>query len=494
MSIRGFFCCLLKLYQIPDYLAFNKNLNQTKAMKNKKLIIGGIVAISVLILGWYFGRNKSTEAEKLTAIIKKGDFEIAVNTTGELRAKNQTDVKAPSTEMEEAELYNGVKIQNLVPEGSVVKAGEFVASLDQSAVMNKMNEANLESQKKQSELNQAKLDTTLTLRDARDELSNLKFQMEQNKLEKEQSVFEAPAIQKMKDIELTKALKAFEQKKENYKTKVAQAITKIQIVTADFTKAQGRLNRIQNLMGKMTIMAPKDGMVIYHKDWSGRKKIVGSEVSPWNSTVATLPDLSEMQVLTYVNEVDVQKIKVDQLVEIKLDADPKKKLSGVILSVANVGEQRPNSDAKVFEVIIDVLTRDADLRPSMTTSCKIYTATYKDVLSVPLEAINNQKGKSFIYKKDGSSITKQEIKIAAQNDVAALIFGALKPEDIVLLSAPTDTLGLKWFAADKIAKVPMPIIDKNFQDKIKVRNDSLKKLGPATRSADGGGGNFVIIQ
>ena len=90
-------------------------------------------------------------------------------------------------------------------------------------------------------------------------------------------------------------------------------------------------------------------MVIYTKGWDGKPIKAGSQISTWRPVVATLPDLSVMLSKTYHNEVDVRKVKTGQKVEIGLDAFPDKKLTGVVTRVANVGEQRPNSDSKVLK-------------------------------------------------------------------------------------------------------------------------------------------------
>src|SRR5690606_36765145 len=116
-----------------------------------------------------------------------------------------------------------------------------------------------------------------------------------------------------------------------------------------------------------TIKAPGEGMVIYVKEWNGKKKTAGSQINPWDPTVATLPDLSKMEAITYVNEIDVRKVAVGHPVSITLDADPTKRLTGKVTAVANVGEQRPNTDAKVFEVRVAVEQADTTLRPGMTT-------------------------------------------------------------------------------------------------------------------------------
>jgi len=53
-------------------------------------------------------------------------------------------------------------------------------------------------------------------------------------------------------------------------------------------------------------------MVIYVKEWNGRKRTVGSQVNAWEPGVATLPDLTQMESVTYVNEIDVRKLAVGQ--------------------------------------------------------------------------------------------------------------------------------------------------------------------------------------
>jgi len=159
--------------------------------------------------------------------------------------------------------------------------------------------------------------------------------------------------------------------------------------------------------------------------------------------VATLPDLTQMESDTYINEVDVRKIAVGQKVGIALDADPTKKLSGTVTSVANVGEQRPNQDSKVFEVKIVVEQSDTTLRPGMTTSNAIETASLARVLSIPLEAATTEGGLSFVYKRDGSRVVKQQIETGVLNDNDIVVRRGLQKGDKVLLVPPADKASLK---------------------------------------------------
>lgn len=451
-----------------------------------------VYVLLVLILSFFLFKGSSASSkESIFAEVTQGDFEITVVTTGEIRAKTQTDIDAPGAEMQAAGLWNGTKIQDLITEGTVVKEGEFVASLDKTPLMTKLSEVSLEFDKKNSELKQARLDTSITLRDARDELLNLKSAKEESRLELEQSAYEAPAIIRQKQLALEKADRNYLQKIDNYKTKVEQSATKVAIIYADMQKAQNSLARVSSLMEKMEIRAPKDGMVIYVKNWNGKKKGVGSTINPWESAVATLPDLREMQVVTYVNEVDIRKIKVGQAVSIKLDAEQQKRLKGVVVQVANIGEQRPNQDSKVFEVVIDILTKDPDLRPSMTTSNVIHIEEFKKVISVPLEAVNSEKNRSFVWLKHGGGYKKQEVKVGAINDMNALIYAGLKEKNTVFLTTPKDTAGAALIKADSTIKMPAPFVDKKEQEAL--QKHIKDNITVPKRQNDSGGDQMIII-
>ncbi|MFA9214936.1 MAG: efflux RND transporter periplasmic adaptor subunit [Candidatus Methylacidiphilales bacterium] len=404
-----------------------------------KIISVAIVAVAIVVYLLFF---KKAVTNEITVLVEEGDFEVTVLNTGELRAKNYTEISAPSS-LRQVGIWQ-VKISNLITEGTVVKEGEFVAELDKTEIMNKINEEQLNVQKKQSEFKSTQLDTTLTMRDARDELFNLKYAVEERKLTKEQSIYEPPAVLRQAEIEYEKAIRNFEQKKENYKTKQQQSVTKMQIIGSELTKAQNRLGELTTTLSEFTITAPKSGMVIYAKEWDGKKRIVGSTVNSWDPTVANLPDLRTMESVTYINEVDIQKVKVNQKVSIGLDAQSGKKLVGLVKSVASIGEQKPNSEAKVFEVVIDVTSIDTSLRPAMTTANSISTNTLKKVLSVPIESVHNEGNKAFVYKRVNSKIVKQLVKTGASNETHTVVANGLLNKDEIFLSTPKDTVGITW--------------------------------------------------
>ncbi len=140
---------------------------------------------------------------------------------------------------------------------------------------------------------------------------------------------------------------------------------------------------------------------------------------------------------TYVNEVDIRRISEGQKVEIGLDAFPDKKLTGRVTKVANVGEQRPNSDAKVFQVTVEIDAIDDNLRPGMTTSNKIITNVIENAIFVPLEALHVfQDSVTYVFKKEGMSYQKQEVFVGETNANHAQINLGLSSGQSVYLSIP----------------------------------------------------------
>jgi multidrug efflux pump subunit AcrA (membrane-fusion protein) len=276
------------------------------------------------------------------------------------------------------------------------------------------------------------------MRTARDELINLNSAVEEKSIVLEQSKYEPPAMIRQAQLEMEKAQRAHEQAKKNYQLKREQALAKMKEVSAALSQAQRKFEEASSVVEEFEIKAPKDGMLIYEKDWDGKKKVVGTTISAWDPVVATLPDLSSMISKTYVNEVDISKIKVDQPVEIGIDAFPEKKFKGKVIEVANVGEQRPQSDSKVFEVKIKMQGSDTLLRPSMTTSNRILTASFKSVLHIPLECIHTSDSVSFVFVKDGFKNIKKQVTLGLINDSEAIITKGLVEGDKVYLSKPED--------------------------------------------------------
>jgi multidrug efflux pump subunit AcrA (membrane-fusion protein) len=418
---------------------------------SKKIIIA-VLSTGFLLAVWAFIGRDTTEQLDIFVSPGMGDFQVFVTSTGELRAKNSIQIRGPQG-VRDVQIWQ-MTIQSLVPEGTVVKKGDVVAEIDRSEIMTRMQNTQLDVQRAESQYEQAQLDSSLTLTQARDNLENLHFQLEERQIAVEQSVYESPAVQRQVQIELERTQRQLAQEQQNYKTRVLQAEANLREIEANLTQEQNKLNRIMQVMQDFSIKAPENGMVVYARNWQGRKTTTGSTINSFDPVVAELPDFSAMESLTYINEVDIQKIRQNQTVYIGLDAIRDKKLTGVVTSIANIGEQRPNSHSKVFEVKIEINESDTTLRPAMTTSNEILIETIENALFIPLESVHAYDNDHFVFKRDGIQTVMQQIIMGSANDNDVVILEGLTPDDQVLISMPPDTAGLRRYT------LPDDVLDK----------------------------------
>lgn len=409
-------------------------------MSYRKYIIPGALVLLILVSWLAFGSD-SSEEHVIYASPQTGPFRVTITTTGELQAKNATSIRGPEG-MREYRIFN-VTIQDLVPEGTVVEKGDYVARLDQSQALTTLQDAQLSLDEAENQLEIAKLDSSRTLSDARDNIIDLEYQLEEAEIALEQSKYESPATQRQARINLDRAKRNLAQAERNYELTRKQAEAEIREIKAEVEEEREDVRSIKEIMGNFTIYAPENGMVIYRRSRDGSKIGEGSEVSGWDPVVAELPDFSQMESVTYVNEVDIQNVRRGQHVDIGLDAMPEKQLTGVVSSVANIGEQRPNSNSKVFQVVIDVNQSDSTLRPAMTTSNRINVSALDSALFVPLETVHTDDTLNYIYKRGSAGPVRQQVIMGMMNENNVVIPAGVQPDDRLYLSTPEDTAGIR---------------------------------------------------
>jgi hypothetical protein len=363
-----------------------------------------------------------------------------------------------------------------------VDSGDYVGALDRSSLDNTLKTTETELEQIKTQYENALVDTSLNLRQMRDNIQNLLFTLEESKITMEQSLYEPPATQRKAKNDYDRALRNYEQELQRYDLRQEQESGKVKDIQVKLLRKKSEYDDMLDLISKFTIYAPKPGMVIYLKEWGGSKRKVGSTVSPWDRTIATLPDLSVMVSKTYVNEVDISKVKVNQTVRLGVDAFPDRKYSGIVTDVANVGEQLRNSDAKVFEVLVRMNQSDSILRPSMTTSNEILISTIEDVVYLPLESLYADSV-PFVYRTNG---TKQVVIPGEMNDNYRIIEQGLEEGDEVYLSTPEHPERFELVGIDLIQ------ILKDREAKRKEEELRQEREIEQRTQRRGGGGTFVM--
>ena len=204
-------------------------LKRNKILKRFSITTGVIVAIIALIA---FNRMTSSRGRvTLYAEAVKDVFEISVSNSGELIAERSIEIKGP--QMAQGRRSRGgrgnhmrrmdLKIQDIVPEGTMVREGDYIAQIDRTQYDNTLKDERESLQKETETLEMKLLDSAVVLTNLRDDIKNQTYAVEEAAITLEQSKFEPPATIRKAQIDLDKQQRTLVQKKKAYALRVAQS-------------------------------------------------------------------------------------------------------------------------------------------------------------------------------------------------------------------------------------------------------------------------------
>ena len=312
----------------------------------KRIIIILALLLVVLLSVFFIFSGSQNENLNITATVQRGPFEILVYSSGQLEAQNSESIVVPESLRDRNIRIYEIKITDLVEEGTVVDSGGYVASLDHKAVEEVLINAQEDLEQAMNSFEDAKMDSNLTLSNARDLIINAREEVEEMQIVLDESKYESPAVIRKAEMDLDKAKRKLDQEIKGYELKERQAASRVERSKIELRQRQNRVDKLIEVYHSLKIYAPKPGMVIYGRDRTREKIKVGSAVSPWNPVIATLPDMSTMQSITYVNEIDISKVKVGQKATLGIDALPDKVMDGEVISVPTSANPCPKATQK----------------------------------------------------------------------------------------------------------------------------------------------------
>ena len=420
-------------------------------MSNKKILLFVIPALLLIILLFFF-RKGEVDYNQVTVSVKRGVFNTLIFSSGQLESEKSETIDIPEKLKDRNLRIWELAITHMVDEGTVVDSGDYVATLDHKAVEEQIKLAQDDMDKMLSEYEDGKIDSNLNLSNQRDVIVNARLDLIEKKLIMDESAYESPSIQKKAGMDYDKASRKLDQEQKAYGLKRQQEENKVERRYINYRQVSERAAELQKLFNSLEIKAPKAGIITYYKYPWGEIVKTGYKVGPYNSIIATIPEMSNLISRTYINEIDISKVKSGQSVKIGIDAFPEKQLPGEVISVANIGQAMPNSDAKVFEVKIKIFGKDKDLKPAMTTSNAIEAGIYKDTLMVASDAVFENDSLKFVYLGKDHPV-KQIVWLGEENENYVLIKKGLKENDIVWLSEPKNPDELEYKGQEIYAEI-----------------------------------------
>lgn len=354
--------------------------------------------------------NNEAKNADATVEVKRGSVRKILLLDGELRAVRSRTIYGASSEE--------AKIVYLPPEGAVIKAGDLVVELDSTNILTRIKDTDERIVAAESEIVRTKSQHESALRDLEVELSKLWLAYEQAKL-KAKVPNEVVSRREYQEAQL--ALEKSKTEYENHLNKIEQRkreqAAELQVKTIEKAKLDVQLDRAKSNLDGMRIKAPTDGMVLYNDHWNERRKIQVGDVVWGGFPIAQLPDLTEMEVLSQVNEVDGPRLSIGAKAEVKLDSYPDKVITGQIKDISQTAIKASwMAKAKIFRVTISLDQTLMDImKPGMSAQVSVVVSETAPNLIVPRSSV----------KFDGESAKVTRIESAdARREVAVTILAA----------------------------------------------------------------------
>lgn len=223
--------------------------------------------------------------------------------------------------------------------------------------------------------------------------------------------------------------------------RVAKVTAALEKARRELETAKSALEHARNELEKTVICAPFSGIaVLYESHIKNQKRRPRIGDTIWqNQPLLYLPDISSMIVKTRVREVDLHKIFLGQTCTVQVDAYPNALFDGRVAAIGVLAEERfeGGRGEKYFRLTVAINGEDSRLRPGMTARMSVLTDNVKNVSSVPIPAIFNEKGKKYCYLHTEHSFRKVAVSLGRQNeDFVEILSGLKEGEKICLVKPP----------------------------------------------------------
>ncbi len=413
-------------------------------MRSRRAITCAIAAVLLCaVVGVVAAVRRATPAttndDIPTGRVQRGNLDMKVYVTGELRASHSEMLTAPPIG------GGALQITHLLHTGTAVKKGELVIEFDPSEQHYKLDQNRSELMQADQEITKARADAAVVAAQDKVALLKARFDVRRAELDVQKNELVSTIDARKNDLALEQAKRVLAELDQDVKSRSASNQATISLAEEKRNKAKLAMDQAQDSINKMRVMAPMDGLVALEKNegaaggffFSGMslpEYREGDQVEP-GRTVGQVIDPKGMELVAKVGELERNNIKQGQSVDIQLDALPGTTFHGTVKTVGGNNTRRfwEDDSASKFEVSIALAATDAQMRPGLTARVFINGDPQKNVIYAPRQALFLKDNKRMVYVRNGNNFEPREVKIQAQNESRAAIEGISAGTEIALV-------------------------------------------------------------
>jgi biotin carboxyl carrier protein len=317
----------------------------------------------VVVLGaaWavyrFVQRIPQRQQEIPTTRVRRGDVVIRAFSRGELRAVRSVTLTAPN-------LFGTVQVTKLAPLGSFAREKDLVVEFDDSEVLSRLEEKQLELEQIEEQIKKATAELAIRNNQDQVELLRARYAVRRAELEVKRNELLSTIDARRNELNLEEARRRLKQLESDIKSRLEQAEAELAVLREQKNKAAIEMSREKQRLSQTKLLAPMSGLVsIQQNRFMGGRMFgmqvpdirEGDQVQP-GMPVADVLDLSELEVLAKIGELDRANLREGQEASVQLDALPNRKLQGRVKSMSGTASANVflGDPAKKFDVTFSI--------------------------------------------------------------------------------------------------------------------------------------------
>src|SRR5579863_8123342 len=413
-------------------------------MRRRRTIAWAVIAVVLCAVAGVLAAVRragpaTTGSDVPTTLVKRGDLDMNVYVTGELRASHSEVLTAPPIG------GGALQITHLLHTGAAVKKGDLVMEFDPSEQRYKVDQNRSELLQAEQEITKARADAAVVAAQDKVALLKARFDVRRAELDVQKNELVSAIDAKKNELALEGARRVLTELEQDVKSRSASNQASISLAEEKRNKAKLAMDQAQDSIGKMRVTAPMDGLVALEKNegaaggffFSGMslpEYREGDQVEAGRS-VGQVIDPTSMELVAKVGELERNNIKEGQPVDLTLDALPDIKFHGTVKTVGGNNSRRfwDDDTSSKFEVTITLAATDPRMRPGLTGQVLVNGEQKKNVQWIPRQGLFLRENKRVVYVRTGSNFDPREVKIVTENESRAAIEGISVGTEIALI-------------------------------------------------------------
>jgi HlyD family secretion protein len=405
-------------------------------MRRWKIAVPVAVLVLFLLGGWTLRNKLAADRQGDWIRATRGDLVTGFEVTGTLASMSSATLGPPPLDD-----YWNFKLSMLAPEGSDVKQGGPVMGFDTTELRHILDDKTAEADQARKQIEKERNDLALQTKGERLQLAEA-----QARLKKAGLKLDAPpdvvGINERKTAEIEHAIARREATATAARLSALEraATARITLLESKLREAAAVVANTERSIAAMTVVAPRDGTIVYVTDWRGNKNKIGDNV--WKAArIIEIPDLTRMKAEGEVDEVDAGRVTVGQRVMLRLDARPDEELHGTIVSVGRTVQAKKGTQDPLKVLRVDIRldrTDPANMRPGMRFAGTIELGRAKQAVLIPREAVFLGPKGPFVHRRDALKVEQVPVKLGGENDKFVQVLQGLSVGDRVLVTKEKD--------------------------------------------------------